>query len=250
MTRMSIVASLVPTILLAFLSFLGVHGQECPPPGLDTVASFDFASFISSPFFVLRAVPGISVAPNAFFCGRQAYSLAEEQSPIRICQFLPFLCIPTFPGQTFVDVLNSGNIGSVDGPLLSGPILAVTADPDGAAEAKVGASFLPSRTYTDLLVVAAGTFDDLLDESVTVAELADQPASTVYDWVIITSGPAIRSTGNGCIPRLEGLILYSRDPLPPPQIADRITEVADFLGFDTSLLEDFVQEGCTYPEFP
>lgn len=229
--------------------FSGVHAQNCPPPQLGTVPDFDFESFISAPFFVVSGILDFAVSDQLFFCARQAYRLAERQSLPGICSFLPFLCLDSFEGQVFFDIQNSGNAGSTSGPGFAAELNGITSSAAGNAEARIGPSFSPvSRLYTPLLVVAAGTFADLLDESIDVSQLAI-PTSNNYEWAIFTNGPATRRSGNGCVPELQGLLLYSRDPLPGDAIISRIEDVTLFLGLDTTRLSRIDQVGCVYPPF-
>ena len=106
------------------------NAQVCPPPGLAPLV-LDLESFASAPFFAVKGVPVLFFDPNINFCLRQTFTFREPQT---ICRFLPFLCIPTFEGQVTIDLFNSANVGSVNGPLVPNPLIAVSDDPSGAAD--------------------------------------------------------------------------------------------------------------------
>lgn len=243
-------------LTFATLETAVVVAQECPPPGLVPLPNFDFEAFVSEPYFAVKLQPTFLFNPSVLFCERLAFSFAQDQSLPRFCDFLPFLCVEAFESQVFLDSVGSVSEG-VGGESLSQNTRFISSDPNGSAIFKNGFSFLPPATYSDFAIVAAGTFDDLLDETLPVSEFAPQPSSNVYDWIIFSIGglPGV-DTGNGCVPGLgrfdtSSYALSTREQIPPQLAIDRLVEIADFIGFDTSILLDVVQEeGCVFPPLP
>ena len=69
-----------------------------------------------------------------------------------------------------------------------------------------------------------------------------------YQWAIITGGAADKKTDNGKCITDGGFWLFSRNPVPDPQIIAEMIQVANNLGLDTTQLVNVPQAGCRYEE--
>ena len=162
----------------------------------------------------------------------------------------------SFEGQQFFNIINEARIGSVDGPELVNRLIAITRDPDGNADIFQGIPipFPQTLTIGDFFIVAAGTFEDLLNPNIDVAELVN-PRTNVYEWSIQVGGAPVVRGGNGCLPRITvlnpvGIFYLSRTPSPPPGSRERIDEITAFLGLSTAELVDVELDGCEFGEVP
>ena len=132
----------------------------------------------------------------------------------------------------------------MNGPITQATLLGLP-DANEAAKAKVGPTFLPSFVYGAYWIIEAGTFENLEDG--TYASSTDDQ----YDWALISGGPPKVETPHGCSPgtgenNYNGLWMFSRDPLPASGVSDKIERIAAEKGFDITLWEPIVQEGCIF----
>jgi len=71
---------------------------------------------------------------------------------------------------------------------------------------------------------------------------------------IVSGGPPMVTGEDGCIAgdgtnvNGEGLWLFSKDPEPEEGTVQMLKDKATELGFDLSVLQPVVHEGCTYPD--
>ena len=237
-------------LFLLELSSYDVRAQECPPHGLDALQTVDLDIFFGEERFAQKVTLTTFTRPVTLFCQRQAYQKSRRQVQPFYCGIAPNLCFPAFEGQLLLDVFNSASFARTTGPGGGGPLRSIQKAP-GAKFANGGRSS-PPASYGDFFLLATGTYEDLLNEDLDVSELAGEPSSTDYAWAIFSGGLPEISTGNGCLPgvgaTVNGVFTFTRDPIPPEGAIDRIIEVADFLGFDTSGFLTVEHEGCKYPE--
>jgi len=191
---------------------------SCPPPGFNSVENFNLSAWTEHPWYIQEQMPVIYQQPETFFCVRASYKQL---------------------GDDAVQVLNTANKGSVDGPQQNDgpPLKAVIPDLSDPSKLKVGLEFLPNESYGDYWVVFAG------------------PDEGPYDYGIVSGGPPTLEgiDGGGCVAGTPvqtneaGLWLFTKEAEPEEETVEMLKQKASDLGFDLSVLLPVDHQGCQYP---
>merc|ERR1711990_1236003 len=188
---------------------------SCPPPGFNSVENFNLSAWTEHPWYIQEQMPVIYQQPESFFCVRASYKQL---------------------GDDAVQVLNTANKGSVDGPQQSDgpPLKAVIPDLSDPSKLKVGLEFLPNESYGDYWVVFVG------------------PDEGPYDYGIVSGGPPTLEgiNGGGCVAGTPvqtneaGLWLSTKEAEPEEETVEMLKQKASDLGFDLSVVLPVDHQGC------
>lgn len=210
---------------------------SCPPAGFKTKRNFQVLNYIKKSWYPLKQLAVRFQQPESFYCVRAQYSLDTKRNwwcfLFRVCD------------RTRINVLNQGRLGSVDGKETQAKLKGIAMNPHDASKLKVAPRFLP----TNLLggpywVIEAGSYAELLDQNKTSGF-----TSTDYEWAIITGGePKLESNGK-CVTgtgdrNSNGIWLFSSNPDPPAGVLEKLEQLAQQHGIDTSVLLPVTQDSC------
>jgi lipocalin len=210
----------------------GIFSTKCPPPGFHARPTLDLDSYISQLWYPQAAAPVI-YAQGQSYCSVVQYT--RDNTSCWLCSDKPR-----------INVRNRGLAGSVTGRLRDARLKAFVPHPIAApAKIQVGSLQQYFSLSTNYWVVAADTYDNLLNSKVT-------SDGKIYDWALISGAAPFRDTVRGkCVPGFgrfdtRGLWLFARHPIPPTGVIGAATAYAEALGLDTSVWIPVVHEGCTY----
>lgn len=218
-----------------------VRRNHCPPDGFNALSIFNLTAYISARWYPIRQKPVIYSGEETF-CSYAQYSL--NTNPSRC--FIPFLC---HNDRIRINVINRGLRGSVNGSEDLVHLSAVIPNPL-QNPAKIQVSFPSIFGRTNYWVVAAGTYQDIINGTYEI-----QPTVTpsIYEWAIISGGaPNVRTSNGKCVAGTlgrfdtRGLWMFSRQPQPPSGVIDSITNFTNQrLGLDTTTWRNVTHVGCT-----
>jgi lipocalin len=196
--------------------------SQCPPPQFGILHHFDFRQFFNGAWYALKQQPVMYQPLHTFFCTKATYSVEPNGN---------------------VNVWNYATKDSVNGEKTTANLRAFIPDGSVPNKAKVGQPLLPTFLYGDYWVIEAGSYNELEHGKLS-------GFGTTYEWAII-SGPGDVPSNGKCVSGLgefntKGFWLFSRNPVPPAAITEKIEAVAAAKGLDTSVLKPIVQAGCTY----
>jgi lipocalin len=175
---------------------------------------------------------------TALNCVTAKYRLSEKQNkatPASLVQ--PLLrWLRYSPNQVGIDVFNYANTDRVNGPPQIGNLSAVILDPIRyPGQLLVGPSFLPRLLWGPYWVIAAG----------------GKTADDGYEWAVVSGGPpklvgktGYCKTGNGT--NDSGLWIFTAEPIVNAAMIEQLRQIAQGMGFDTSVLVPVNQAGCKY----
>jgi len=194
--------------------------NNCPP--VSTVLPFSLEAYTDGPWFIQKQQPVRYQPEEALFCVRASYSLQSDGS---------------------VSVLNTANIGGVDGPPQNANrmmLRALVENDEVPSKLLVGPRFLPRFAYGPYWVVATSATTD------------EEISTDGYEWAIVSGGQPMIDTGSGCKTgdgvNNAGLWLFTREQIASPDVVERMRTIAADMGFDVSVLKDVQQAGCSYPD--
>jgi len=224
MYRMQSNFVVLATILLIFVSASLIRAQDesivCPPPGYDSLSSFDIDAFIAAPWYVQMQAPVSYQREDQLFCVTAKYSKLDN-------------------GRILVE--NFARTGGTNG---TANFIQLNAIPNEESTSKltVAPSFLPPFVINFLgpnyFVVAAGPSNP-----------DDEEWTGAYEWAIITGPPPTQETEEGCVGSgvaQEGFWLFTRETVADPELIEEMIAVAESLGRDTSVLKPVDQTDCVY----
>jgi lipocalin len=219
--------------LLATFTLLALHGVSgvCPPDDFDSLDSFDLASY-GGRWYSIKQIVTTYQPKSQFYCVYAEYEVLSR------C----FLC----GNKDGISVFNRALRRSVKGWRTTVHFRAVVQSESQPARAFVGPWFLPFWLIggTNYWVVAAGTYDDLLNKV--------DSTGTDYEWAIITTGPIDQEgdidqeSGNTLCYADGGMWMFSREAVPSQDVIDAIDAKALDMGLDTSKWLPVEQAGCRY----
>lgn len=148
--------------------------------------------------------------------------------------------VPFFGGKV-ISVYNYGKASAVDGEGVGAvksddpfTLCARLPDEDKTSELIVAPCFLPNALGGDYWVIAAG------------------PSNDNYEWALVSGGQPDVRYADGCTTGKKtnggGLWMFSRKPVADKETIDMMLNVLKEKGYTTSLLNDVVQEGCSYDD--
>ena len=194
----------------------------CPPKDFQVVQDFDLDDYVSSKWY------------------------AQEQMQVRFQPASDFYCINAQyvrEGRQDIAVFNYARRDSVQGKVQSVQLKAHVPDLDEPAKILVGPRFLPTFLMGPYWVVAIGKYPNSNNSTFST--------DRKYDWVVVSGGaPKILGKDGKCKvgdgKDGNGLWILTRDPLIEQSVLDHIRQIASDKGYDLSVLQKVVQEGCDY----
>jgi lipocalin len=224
----------VLALLSVTLFYQCASAQQCPPEGFDAVQAFDIEKFVGERWYSIRQLPVIYQPENQFNCVFAQYDLVSRKS-LR-CLFSGCSNPPS------ISVFNSARDGSTTGRPVSVNFVATIPNAETEpAKAFVAPGFVPNflRRSTNYWVAAVGTYNEL-------PGLEAEPASSVYQFALITSGEAGVLSKNSKCYSSGGMWFFSRLPVPPNGFIEAMEGIATNLGLDPAVLKPVNQTGCNY----
>lgn len=225
-------------LIVAILLQISTVAAQCPSASLDAVKNFEIEKYVGNRWYSLRQLPVAYQPKDQFNCVFAEYAVDTSKS--LSCRLFGWIFGCNDPQA--ISVFNSARDGSSTGRAVSVNFKATVPDStNDPAKAFVGPKFLPNlaRQDTNYWVVAVGTFNDL-------AGLEALPESDIYEWAIITSGPAEIEGANDLCYSGGGMWYFSRTPTPPAGTEEALTALALGLKLDPAVLEPVNQSGCDY----
>lgn len=200
--------------LLLFFVFLvatGAQGQECKT--VDTVENFDVVQYASAPWYIHQQAETRYSPLDRNYCTRAQYSLRDS---------------PSFWGYT-VSVNNYAE--DAFGNDYGGPLCAFQ-DEDSPGKLAVAPCLFPKFVAGPYWIVAYNESEG---------------------YALVSGGqPTIPGKDSGCQTGTDtnnaGLWIFMRSQERNEGAIEKVRSIAEDAGFDVSVLNDVVQEGCAYDE--
>ena len=186
------------------------QGQECKT--VNTVENFDLKQYVSAPWYIHQQAETTYSPLDRNYCTRAEYTIRDS---------------PTFPWGYTVDVNNYAQ--DALGNDYGGPLCAFQEN-ESSGKLAVAPCFLPKSAAGPYWIVA-------YDES--------------EGYALVSGGqPTIPGENGGCKTGTgtnnAGLWIFTRSQERNDDVIDKVRSIAETSGFDTSVLNDVVQDGCVY----
>lgn len=212
----------------------------CPPANFSTKSDFNLGNYIKHRWYALKQLPVVFQPPKSLYCVRAQYSLDTQDNwwckIFKVCD------------RVRINVLNEGRNGGIHGKLIQANLYGIVMDTNDPARLKIGPKGIPINLFGGpYWVVEAATYHEVL------AGQTKGFTSTDYDWALIVGGELkVDSGSNGkCITgkgrtNSKGIWILSREPVPPAGVLEKLEQIAEIHGIDTSTFLPVTQQGCDF----
>ena len=212
---------LLPVWLVLVTSF--VSTAECPPRDFQSMDQLDLNEYTRAKWFVQEQMPVSYLPVSDNFCVTAQY---------------------VKNGNSKVSVFNYARRGGIGGSVRFANLKAIQGKSGKASELMVGPKFLPSCLYGPYWIIGAGKYGGISSGS-------SSEGTHKYEWALVSGGAPEQvgengkcKTGSGV--NEAGLWILTRDPIVEKSVIDKVRSFASEKGFDLTVLNPVVHEGCDY----
>jgi apolipoprotein D and lipocalin family protein len=195
---------------------------ECPPRDFQSMDQLDLNEYTRAKWFVQEQMPVKYLPVSDNFCVTAQY--------VKI-------------GNSKVSVFNYARRGGIEGIVRFAKLNAIQGKSGKVSELMVGPKFLPSFFYGPYWIIGAGKYGE--------SSQGIQHSDHKYEWALVSGGaPAwVGENGNcktGSGVNEAGLWILTRDPIVEEPVIENVRSFASEKGFDLTVLNRVVHEGCDY----
>jgi len=232
-------------VVAAYCSIASVTGfpavqnsqGSCAP--LAVQENFNITEYLRASWFVQKQQKNGYQPPSSLYCVVATYNKTFRGAPPKV---------PFFSGEVF-SVLNDCHDGGKDGPVCNNftspdfkpnfgvPLCGRVPDASQPAKITVAPCLLPNILSGDYWVAAAGPTHDNYQYALIVAGQPSVQKSDGCTTPDTCSNPAEFSCG---------MWMFTRQPIPDPDVMAMLMDAAKKKNISTQLLIDVNQSGCSY----